>query len=195
MLADDFLGRVTLDALSADVPVGDNAVRIEHVKRVIGNATYQQTKMFFTLPQSLDGLAPFGDVAGNLGKANELAVFVDGIDHDGSEKFRAILALTPALGLEFSTLARRLERNSGQSRFAIFRQVKHSEMPAYHVGCVIALDPFGAGIPVGDDAVGVQHVDGVVDNPFHQQAKSALAFEQAAPGCVFWSHTTLPNPT
>src|ERR1700692_4639948 len=97
MLPDDFLGRVTLDALPAGVPVGDDAVRIEHVKRVIGDAAYQQAKMSFAVLQSLGGHAAFGDVAGNLGEADKFAGLVDGIDDDRGEKFRAILALAPAL--------------------------------------------------------------------------------------------------
>ncbi len=52
-------------------------------------------------------------------------------------------------------------------------------------------DAPGAGIPAGDEAVGVKHVNGEIDDPFHQQAESALAFEQAAPRNTFSFHAYL----
>ena len=42
----------------------------------------------------------------------------------------------------------------------------------------IALDPLRAGIPVGHDAVRIEHVDGVVDHPLDQQPKAALAIDK-----------------
>ena len=72
---------------------------------------------------------------------------------------------------------------------AIFGQVKHLEVLADDVGGFIALDAPGARIPVADDAVGVEHVDGVVNDPFHQQPEFALAFEQTPPWCDFSRHS------
>src|SRR5262249_10883737 len=42
----------------------------------------------------------------------------------------------------------------------------------------VALDAMRAGVPADDDAVGVQHVEGVVGHPRHQQAELALALAQ-----------------
>ena len=111
---------------------------------------------------------------------DQLAVFVDCIDHDRGEKFRAILAQKPALGFKLSVLAGRSKRAGRHSCFTILRQVEHTEVPAYDFPCLIALDPLGAGIPVRDDAVGIKHVNGVIDDPFHQQSEPALTIEQAA---------------
>ena len=43
------------------------------------------------------GLAAFGNVAGDLGKADEFAVLPDRIDHDAGPEERAVLADAPAL--------------------------------------------------------------------------------------------------
>src|ERR1700676_1197333 len=94
----------------------------------------------------------------------------------------------PALRFKRSFLTGRGKRPGRHSCFAILRQVEHSEVPAYHFLRLIALDAFGAGIPVGDDAVGIEHANGVIDDSFHQQAKSALTFEKPALGSTVSSH-------
>ena len=40
--------------------------------------------------------------------------------------------------------------------------------------CEIALDAFGAGVPVGDDAVGIEHVQGVVPHALDEMLEAAL---------------------
>ena len=42
------------------------------------------------------GLAAFGDVAGDLGEADEIAVLVDGVDDDAGPEEGAVLADAPA---------------------------------------------------------------------------------------------------
>ena len=42
----------------------------------------------------------------------------------------------------------------------------------------IAFDALRAGVPVGDDAAGVEHVDGVIGHPLHQNAEPPLALQQ-----------------
>ena len=42
------------------------------------------------------GLAAFGDIAGDLGKADQPAIFVDGVDDDTGPEERAVLADAPA---------------------------------------------------------------------------------------------------
>src|ERR1700682_1016876 len=82
------------------------------------------------------------------------------------------------------------KRAGGHSRLTILRQVEHSEVPAYDFPCLIALDSLSAGIPVGDDAVGIEHVNGVINDTFDQQAKSALTFKQAALRNTVSNHAT-----
>src|SRR6202022_3300526 len=45
MLADDFLGFVSLDPLRARVPVGDASLGIEHIDRVVGDAVNQKPEV------------------------------------------------------------------------------------------------------------------------------------------------------
>ena len=42
----------------------------------------------------------------------------------------------------------------------------------------IAFDPLRSGIPVGHDAVRIEHIDGIVDHPLDQQPKAALAIDK-----------------
>ena len=42
----------------------------------------------------------------------------------------------------------------------------------------VALDALGAGVPVGHDAAGIEHIDGVVDHALNQHAETALAIDQ-----------------
>ena len=51
MLADDLLGRITLDALPADIPAGDDPGGIQHVERVVGNAFDQKPETAFAFEQ------------------------------------------------------------------------------------------------------------------------------------------------
>ena len=43
--ADDFSGRVALDAFAARIPTDDHAIRIEHVDRVVGNSADQKCEL------------------------------------------------------------------------------------------------------------------------------------------------------
>mgnify|MGYP006171852745 CR=1 FL=1 len=67
-----------------------------------------------------------------------------------------------------------------EDRVSILDSFDHAEV------LVEALDQLGAGIPVGDPPVRIQHVDRVVANSFDQHPKALLAFAQglfrSAPG-------------
>src|SRR5208282_3454455 len=62
VLADDLVGAVALDALCAPVPVGDDAIWIEHVDRVVGDAVDQQGIALFALAQRQFGCFAFGNI-------------------------------------------------------------------------------------------------------------------------------------
>src|ERR1700674_5343447 len=181
MLPNDFFRKIAFDALPSSVPVGNNAIGIEHVERIVGDAVHQQPKMPLALSQRVGCLVPLGDVARNLGETNELTVLVESINHDRREEFRAILAHAPALRLELPLLSGNPEGTGRQTRLAILHRIEHLEVPADDLVRLISLDAFGTCVPVGNDAVEIEHVDGVVDDPLHQQAESELALEQAAP--------------
>ena len=57
-------------------------------------------------------------------------------------------------------------------------------MGADHLVRGIALDARGAGIPVGDDAAGIEHVDRVVDDAVDQQAEATLALDERFAGIM-----------
>ena len=50
-------------------------------------------------------------------------------------------------------------------------------LPDDFVGSV-ALDALRAGVPIDDDATGIDHIDGVIGHALHQNAKLPLAFQQ-----------------
>src|ERR1700739_658629 len=147
--------------------------------------------MPLALSQGVGCLVPLGDVARDLGETDEFAPLVKSINHDRREEFRAILAYPPALRFELPLLTRNVERTGRQTRGTILLRVEHLKVPANDLMRLISLDASGTGIPVGDDAVGIDHVDGVVDDPFHQQAESAFALEHAAPPAIGFFHLDL----
>src|ERR1019366_8383117 len=49
MLADDFVGLVSLDALGAEVPGRDNPVGVEHEDRVVGDALDEPPELLLSL--------------------------------------------------------------------------------------------------------------------------------------------------
>ncbi len=169
---------------------------VEHVKRVIRHAADQQAELVFAGIERHVSLVPFGNVAGDLGEADQFAVFVNGIDDDGGEKPGSILALAPAFGLELSVLPGRLQGLRRHSRVTIRRQVKHPEMPADGFRGLIALDASGPGIPVGDDAVGIEHIDGVINHPLPPAGGiCARSRTSCAEGCLFEPFKSLPQST
>ncbi len=42
----------------------------------------------------------------------------------------------------------------------------------------VALDPLGAGVPVGHDAARIEHIDRIVGDALNQQAEPLLALAQ-----------------
>src|SRR5690606_39635637 len=107
VLADDLVGAVALDLLGAMVPAHHPALGVEHEDRVVAHAFHQQAEALLAAAQQLVGLAALGQVAGDLGEAADVAVFVaDGGDDDVGPEQRAVRALAPAL-LPVAALAAR----------------------------------------------------------------------------------------
>ena len=69
MPADDLVRAVALDALGAGVPVGDDAVRIEHEQRVVGDALDEGLEAALGMGAPFGLLDEFGVGAGELGGA------------------------------------------------------------------------------------------------------------------------------
>ncbi len=49
MLADDFRSDIALDALGTGIPVGDTAIGVEHVDRIVAHALHNQRKLSLVL--------------------------------------------------------------------------------------------------------------------------------------------------
>ena len=102
-----------------EIPVGDVAVGVEHVDGVVGDALHQQPELLLALPERLLGGLAFGQVARDLGKADQLAGrLADRIDDDVGPEARAVLADAPAFALELAFARGGLQRPRRQAGLA-----------------------------------------------------------------------------
>jgi hypothetical protein len=134
-------------------------------------------------------VAPLGDIAGDLGKAHHLAILVDRIDHDARPEECAVLADAPAFLLVAALFARNPERTRRLAVGAVGLGVEAGEVLAEDFLRRIALDALAADVPARDDPAGVEHVEGVVGDPLHQQPETSFAFEQVPLLIKFFRHT------
>ncbi len=99
--ADDLGGGIALGALGAGVPARHPSLGVEPVDGVVGDALHQQPELLLALAQGLVGPPAFGDVAGDLGEADQPPLLVaDGVDDHVGPEPNAVLADPPALLLE-----------------------------------------------------------------------------------------------
>src|SRR5205085_8835056 len=106
MLSHNFLGGVALDALRPGVPVGDDAVEVQHVEGIVRHAFDQKPELALAFAQRLLRGLPLGDVASDLGKSQEIAALAsDRVDDYRCPEAASVLADPPALGFE-AALAR-----------------------------------------------------------------------------------------
>lgn len=97
MPTNDFLRSIALDTLGAEIPTADIAVGIEHVDRIVRDALDEPAELFLALADRLFGRPAFGQVAGDLGIADEFAGrTADRIDDHMRPEAGSILALAPA---------------------------------------------------------------------------------------------------
>ncbi|MNP49973.1 hypothetical protein D3C76_1441970 [compost metagenome] len=85
---------------------------------------------------------------------------------------RAVLAHPPALAFKAPLMHGGVQRPLRQAGGAVLIGVETGEMLAEDLGFLVALETPGAGVPTGDDARWVGHVDGVVDHRVDEQAKA-----------------------
>lgn len=174
MLADGLRRQIALDPLRPLVPVGHLTVRVEHVDGVVGDALYQQAKLLLALLEGLLGHLAIGQVTGDLGETEQgagLAVDDRVDDHVGPEQ-RPVLAHPPALAFETALAQGSVQCPLRQASGAVLVGVETGKMLAEDLGLLIALEAPGTGVPTGDDARGVGHVDGIVDHGVDQQPKT-----------------------
>jgi hypothetical protein len=176
MLADDLFGGIALDPPGPRIPVDHEAVGIEHEQRVVGDAGNQRAELTRGFVQILLRHLPFGDVACDLGKADQHAiVVVDGVDLDQRPEAAAVLAHAPAFAFEVALTRRRLQHPRRQADGAVFGRVELGKMLADDLVGRIALEPFGARIPAHDHAARVEQIDRVILDRLDQHAEAALA--------------------
>src|SRR5260370_26510842 len=97
--------------------------------------------MFLHLLELELGFTSLGDVAGDLGKADQPAVFADRIDDHAGPEEGAVLADAPAFFLVAALLFRDLERAGGFAAGAVGLGVEAGKMLAEDFFGRIALDP------------------------------------------------------
>src|SRR5471032_1156442 len=170
MQADRLIGRVALDPFGAGIPVGDVTLRREHVDGVVDDTLHQQAEAVLAVAQRVVGAFLVADVAGDLGEADQLAVFLaQRVDHHRGPEAAAVLAHAPAFVLELAAVARAAQRALGQLQGAVLVGVKTRKMLADDFGVGIALEAARAGVPAGHFAVRRQHVDRIVGHLLDQQ--------------------------
>ncbi len=136
---------------------------------------HQQLKLLLALPQRVLGGLAFGQIAGDLGEAEQLTGRIeDRIDHDIGPEPCAVLADAPAFGLEFALPLRSLQGASRQAGGAVFLAVEAGEMLADNLVGAVTLEALRAGIPAGHDAGRIEHIDGVIGNRFDQKPVAAV---------------------
>ena len=115
---------------------------------------------------------PFRNVAGDLGKAEQLAVVVvDRVDDDAGPETSAILAHPPPFGLEFPLFQRGLDRSRRDSCEAVFLSVKAGEMLADDFLFSVSLKALRTGVPTADVSLGGKHVDRVIGYSGNEDAE------------------------
>ncbi len=185
MIAEDLLAAIALDAFGARVPAADPALQVEHIERVVGHALDQQAQLLLALPQLLLSLAPLGQVAGDLGVADQAALRVaDRIDDHVGPEPAASLADAPALVFEAALFPRRAKGGFRQAGRLVLVSVETGEVLSEDLFLAVALEPLGAPVPARHPAFRIQHVDGVVADALDQQPVTALVGQGFSETCV-----------
>ena len=176
--ADRFRARPAEDGSACGFHSRINAVLIpldERIERCVDDAT----RHAFAFDQRLLDFAPLGEIARNFGVADDLTVIVaHRVDHHIRPETLAAFADAPALGLVASVAPRCLEHACRHAGGAVFGRIEDREMLADDLIAAVTLDAFGAGVPIGHEAVLVEHENRVIDDAADEEAKAALALAQ-----------------
>ena len=186
---EDILGPVALEVLRPRVPARDAPLGIEHEDRVIAHALDEQPERLLALAEPLRGLLPLGEIAGDHGEADGLALLApDRGDGEVGPEAGSILADEPAFFLVRPFLGRQAEVALGLPVRLVFRQKEGGERLADDLRLLVALDPLGASVPARDASLGIEREDRVVAHCLHHEAKALLALLQRLPGPVLFGH-------
>src|SRR5690606_25365529 len=123
---------------------------------------------------------PVGEIAGNFGVAAQLALpAVDGREDDMRPEGAAVLAHAQPLVLVAAELARLLQLLLGPLLAPSLLGIEEREVPADDFRRRVSLDALGPGVPAGDPALAIEHVNRVVAHALHQHAEALFALAQA----------------
>src|SRR5262249_27110590 len=146
VLAQDLSGGIAVEALGPRVPAGHDAAGIEHEEGVVGDALDQHAKATLALEERTLPFHALGDVARDLGEADQLAVIVqDRLQDRIGPEAAAVLAHAPAFGLMARVVARRRQIPLGDTVGPILGREEPRIMLADDLGGAIALDPLRTG--------------------------------------------------
>src|SRR5262249_42072947 len=155
---DHFVGMIALDALGAGIPTGHDAVWVQHEEAVVGHVADQHPELPLALAQRVLGGLPLRDIARDLGEAFELSRLAADWPHgDGGPEAAAVLPHTPALRFVVTLARCRLQHARRQSGSAILASVEFRDVMADDLVGLVALQSLAAAVPVGDDAIGIEH--------------------------------------
>src|SRR5713101_8635431 len=122
-----------------------------------------------------DGAA-LGHVARHLCEADQdAAIVVDGIDDRVRPEPGAVLAYPPTLRLESSIPSGGRQCALRHPVVLILGAIEHGKMLTNDFLCRISFDALGAGVPVGDNALRIQHVNGVIRHAPDKKPEAAFA--------------------
>src|SRR6185312_8292128 len=159
--AGDLRGGVSVDALRTLVPARHVAIGIEHEDGVVTDSLNQQPESLLTFADRLLRRPPIGEIARDLGEADQFAMLVaERGDDDIRPEARAVLANAPALVLEASRSRGRCELELGKAFRVALGRIKNGEITANDLLRLVAFETLGADVPRGDVAVRIQHEDG-----------------------------------
>src|SRR5208337_4527644 len=125
-----------------------------------------------------------GNVARDFREADQpTAVILERVDHHVGQEATAVLTHAPSLGLIPAIAGGAFERLLRRVRSAVLLGVEPREVLSDDLLGAVALDALCAPVPVGDDAIGIDHVDGIVGDAVDQHAIALLALAQRLGGC------------
>ena len=133
----------------------------------------------FRRAQPLLHAPAFGHIAGHLHKAAHLSSLVaQGRDDDMRPEGHPILADPPALGLDLPCGHRHLQFVLGPLLRPVFRAIHAREMLADDLIRFVPLHALGPGMPTDDVSRRIEHENGLVLHPLHQQAEARFMLPQ-----------------
>jgi len=137
-------------------------------------------QLFHGPVEGLLGQTLLGDIPGDNRVTDQfVSIVVDGVDDHMGPETLPILAEPPSLPLEMPPVAGGIQRVLGQTGVYILRDMKTRQMLADDLLGAVALEALRAGVPTGDPPRQIQHEDGVISDPFHQQPEAPFALPQA----------------